>query len=178
MTTEDWYEPSVANLNAYDQFLVAGRAHIPTPYGDEVRGRLTNANALALGAKFTIAGGSSVAITPRIAVGGDPYGSAPSYYCVCWSEYVGGNWDVHARLVTNLGTLFGAGPLILANTGMDEVEVAVSRSNGGTRWNVAWERTFDLRGAQIEWNGAITTPSFSISSSSSDSRQPRASGQG
>lgn len=82
---------------------------------------------------------------------------------------MGGNWDVRARLVTNLGTLFGAGPIVLANTPQDEVQVSVSRSNGGARWNIAWQRNIDLRGAQVEWNGAITTPSFAITSSGTDS---------
>lgn len=78
MTTEDWYEPSVANLNAYDQFLVAGRAQLSAPSSSEVRGRLTSASSFSLGAKLTIASASFGSISITTGVGGDPFVSAPS----------------------------------------------------------------------------------------------------
>lgn len=166
MTTENWYEPSVANLNAYDQFLVASSSIVGS--ANLVQGRLTNAGALSFGPKFTIAN-NGVTDYGMVSVGGDPYIFTPSYYCVSWVQRSGTNDDIHARLVTNLGTLTGTGPIIIDSTPATvETHISVSHSNAASNWNIAWQRQgVGIRGAQLLWNGAITTPSFAISNSAS-----------
>jgi len=157
---------SVANLNAYDQFLVA----MVEP--SRIVGRVTGASSLAYAAPFLIQTG----FARDLSVGGDPYGAAPAFYCVVWSEVIGSgpssHYDVRARLVTDTGALRGAGPLPLGATSATEYSSAVSKGNNGIQWNVVWNRgpgrccllePEDVYGAQIEWDGsAITTPAFPI----------------
>jgi len=162
-------EVSVANLNAYDQFLVAMRD--PT----RVVGRVTGASSLSYSTQFLIHSGA----TPRsLSVGGDPYGAAPAYYCVVWDRSTVGpteEVDVIARLVTNTGSLLGPGPLALATTTAAEFHPRVSKGNNGIQWNVVLNRgpaippggyvlyAEDVFGAQIAWDGtSITTPAFPI----------------
>jgi len=167
-------EVSVANLNAYDQFLVA------MTDTTRVVGRVTGASSIAYSTPFQIYSGAS---PTDVSVGGDPYGAAPAFYCVVWQRNTTNNsleTDVLARLVSNTGLLVGPGPLALATTSLSEFDPEVSKGNNGIRWNVVWARgaalppgggssmlsADSIYGAQIEWDGsAITTPAFQISGS-------------
>jgi len=168
MTTEDWNAPDVANLNAYDQFLVASSVQ-----SGGVRGRLIDAPSGALLTPFWIA--PTTTLASSLSCGGDPYATAPAYYCVAW--IVSGN--IQVRLVTNTGGLVGTTPLLLNPTpSTDLVSLDVSKGNGATRWNLVWQRGYtltgaDIHGAQVEWDGSvITTPSFAIAATPADEFLP------
>lgn len=89
--------------------------------------------------------------------------------------------DVHARLVTAGSVLVGSSLINVDNTGgtYDKFP-SVSNSDGvpsalTQEWNISWQREYnstdwDIRGAQIHWQGTLTTPSFSLDFASNDDR--------
>jgi len=110
-------------------------------------------------------------------VGGDPALAGPTYFLVAWARrYSHLDSDIHARLVEWNGTPSASGTIFLENSGAFDDRPSVSRTNGlppyaTQEWNVVWQRytasgTGDIPGAQIHWDGSITTPPFTIDASS------------
>ncbi len=113
----------------------------------------------------------------------------PTYYCVVWTrDFAATDRDVHSRLVQTSGLLLGAATILIDNSGGTyDIHPSVSKSNGpgpfsNQDWNVVWEREAggaggegDIEGAQIHWDGTITTPSFVISTGLSNDEAPSAS---
>jgi hypothetical protein len=163
----DWYYPSVANLNAYDQFLVVGRV-VNSGLGD-VLGRETGAAAVSYGSIITIASGA-LSTDRGVTVGGDPYASGVAYYCVAYERQVNASdTSIVARLVTNTGTLLGSSEIAVdTSIGTLDRFPSISKGNGTTNWNLAWQRgsglSSSIRAAQISWNGTVTTPSTAVRS--------------
>jgi len=184
-STTDWRGPSVGNLNAYDQFLVAGSVGNVVGFSSRiVRGRTTPATGPTYGTVFNISTTvDSTGHKTNVSVGGDPFSGFPAYYCVAFErEWSPTDHDILARLVTNTGTLVGASVLPIANTSpQHDMLPSVSKGNSGIRWNIAWQRDItstngDIHAAQVEWDGsAITTPNFVVSAGSSDDTRPSAS---
>jgi hypothetical protein len=176
-TTDSWSDPKCANNRATGQFLV-----VASRYGAqyEIWGRTREAESTTQSAQFQVSSGLGNKWLPT--VGGDPFSGTPSYYCVAWTrEYTAGvDYDIHARLVDPSGTV--AGTLIsIDNSGSTyDTYPSISRSNAGSIWNVAWERQYntsdwDIRGAQVNRDGTITTPSFSVDFSPANDLRPDAS---
>lgn len=171
-TTNDWRQPKCANNRIDGQFLVAATNFTASP--SQVWGRQREADTTSQSAQFQISVGSSGPCRSPD-VGGDPSSSSPSHYCVVWEREFspGVDHDVHARIVTTSATLLGNGPILIDNSGssLDSVPT-ISKSCGiepssTQNWTVAWNRRFsstdwDIRGAQVRWDGALTTASFSI----------------
>ncbi len=183
-TSQNWVRPRVANNGLEDRYLIVATVGDPLGGARVIMGRGTLANLPALGAAFQISG-AEVGDKLDADVGGDPESAAPSYFCVVWSRVRNaGDHDVHARLVnSDAATLAGAGTIFLENSvGTLDRHPAISNSDGRApfatqEWNVVWQRQFapgdeDVYGAQIHWNGVITTPSFPIDTSASDDTHP------
>jgi hypothetical protein len=75
---------------------------------------------------------------------------------------------------------------LVDNTGGTfDTHPSISKSDGASpfttqEWNIVWQRTFsptdeDIRGAQIHWDGSVTTPSFSVDCSELNDELPTAS---
>lgn len=104
-------------------------------------------------------------------VGGDPVLTGPTYFMVVWTRNFSANdWDVHGRLVGYDGTPQGTSPIFIAGTTAFDWYPRISKTDGRApystqEWNVVWMRgngVSDVWGAQIHWDGAITTPAFPI----------------
>lgn len=104
-------------------------------------------------------------------VGGDPVLTGPTYFMVVWTRNFSANdWDVHGRLIGYDGTPQGTSPIFIASTTTFDWYPRISKTDGRApystqEWNVVWMRgngVSDVWGAQIHWDGNITTPAFPI----------------
>ncbi len=180
-TGASWTGAKVANHRYDSQFLVV--ASRTSGSSVEIWGRTREAESNTQSAQVQISSGFGQKVAPD--VGGDPYNAPNSWYCVVWERVynVGVDHDVHAQLVATNATLNGS-LVSIDNTGstFDRLP-SVSKSNGiagDALWNVAWERLFtstdwDIRGAQLRYNGAIVSPSFSVDFSGANDLRPDAS---
>jgi hypothetical protein len=168
----DWFAVSCGNLNAAHQFLVA--CSVNATAGRSVRGRTVEATISSIGPEFAISGTESGnKLNPD--VGGDPYASFPSYYCVAYErDYSGSDHDVLVRLVASDSSLVGTGPVFLSNSGgtLDE-QPSVSKSDGGSNWTIAWHRfnnnnSADIWAGRISYNGTVVDNPFQLTSGSFD----------
>jgi hypothetical protein len=181
-TGDYWSSPRCANNRLASQFLVvAERSGTPT----EIWGRTREAEDTTQGAQFAVSvtSGGGDKVNPD--VGGDPELVGPTYYCVVWERtfVVGIDHDVHGRLVRTDSSLVGTSVLLIDNTGNTyDKYPTISKHNGlepfdTQAWNIVWNRRhtaadWDIRGAQVRWDGTILTPSFPVDESSDDHGQP------
>jgi hypothetical protein len=179
-TAESWTKPRVANLNAYDRFLVVAEVKgSPTV----IRGRTREAAMpVVLGAQFTISVSEAGDKTDPD-VGGDPGTNAPTYWTVVYTRnYSATDTDVHARQVESTGTLHGSTILLENTSNSVHYGPQISNCNGvmgwGTQaWMVVWTYAssasdHDILGATIEWDGTIHKAPFGISTSLADDHSP------
>jgi hypothetical protein len=135
----------------------------------DVLGRETGAAAVSYGSIITIASGA-LSTDRGVTVGGDPYASGVAYYCVAYERQVNASdTSIVARLVTNTGTLLGSSEIAVdTSIGTLDRFPSISKGNGTTNWNLAWQRgsglSSSIRAAQISWNGTVTTPSTAVRS--------------
>ncbi|MCP3920801.1 MAG: hypothetical protein GY711_35185 [bacterium] len=183
-TTSDWTNPNIANNRIASQFLVvAERGAYPDT---DIYGRTREANSSTMGGQFQISTGSGDKRNPD--VGGDPHTAGPTYYCVAWERVwnIADDHDIHARLVRSSSTLLGTGAILIDNSvNSYDKYPGVSPSDGvpsaaTQEWNIVWQRQYnstdwDIRGAQVHWNGSVTESSFSVDFSSSNDWFPEAS---
>ncbi len=177
---EVWYLPHVANLNAYDQFLVvATTGDLASSVNRRIKGKLTGAVAISYGATLDISG-AETDNNLYATVGGDSYTPGPAYFCVGWQRNVSGAQQVVYRLVTTAGAFVTPTATVLQGTAGVK-DVSVSRSNVGDRWNIVWDLCplsafqCDIRAAQVLWSGGIVTPPFTASNASQVNYAPSAS---
>lgn len=181
MTANFWARPRCANNGASNRFLVVAHMLNAATGRIEVWGRTRDSFTALLSPQFKIAGGASFdLLNPD--VGGDPFPSGPSYFLVAYERIwaFGQDHDLHGKLVTDAGALVpGTVNIDLSISTYDSL-VSVSRSNGASNWNLAWQRASpaggnDIFGARVAWNGALASPSFPIAVTGVDHKRPSAS---
>lgn len=174
-TSAHWVQPRVAHHGATDRFLIA--AQVGQPGARAVWGHVRTI--------YNNPGLAPAQLTPtdsfdkfNVDVGGDPYPTPPSYFCVVYQRlWSVSDTDIHAQLVDANGTPSGGALLVDNSFGTLDSAPTISKSNGAADWNFAWQRDASgqpsrVRGARVLWNGAISTPSFPISSGSQPERRP------
>jgi len=176
-----WARPRVANNNLNDCFLVVAEKGLPW-FATDVVGKICTASSPPMV-------GNEIWISPNDAydhsepdVGGDPVLLPPTHFCVVWQRQQDEfDWDILYQLVTTQGQVLLAPNLFLANDAGIETHPSISKSNGTEatpqHWTVVWEKlgastSYDIRGAQVNWNGAITAPEFAIDTSNATDRRP------
>jgi len=118
-------------------------------------------------------------------VGGDPALAGPTYFLAAWTRNASStDWDIHARLINYDGTVVGS-TIFLENSLAFDWRPSVSKTNGRApyatqNWNIVWMRNttssnVDILGAQVRWDGVLTTPAFAIDSSTWNDTYPSAS---
>jgi hypothetical protein len=168
-TSNSWRRPRCANNNAGHQFLVVAEVTNLVPHA--VQGRLAQPNGtiLTLGAQFDI-GGSAAGdkLTPD--VGGDPFPTTPSFFCVTFQHTLSSSdSEVGYRLVTSAGAPVGAGPTYFPDGLFEpDLQPSVSRSDDGAHWLISWVHssftTFgDIKAAVVNWDGTLLSGPFGIS---------------
>jgi hypothetical protein len=185
-TTDSWHEPKVANNNLADNFLVVGNVWDVGSGNPLTKGRIRDAGSVAMGAQTVISGpepGDKIAAD----VGGDPATVGPTYYLVVYQRnFQFNDTDIHARLVGTDGVPIGNTILIDDSSFTLDGAPRISKSDGNApyatqEWNVVWQRTDyttnlnDVYGAQVHWDGNITSPSFLIDGDVADDTNPVAS---
>jgi len=142
-----------ANNNASNQFLLSW---MPLDTGTVVAQTISAANGGLSGLVTVDTNGSSR--EDFLCVGGDPYPAGPSYFVVGWSDSATNT--VRYRLL-NGTTLVGSENVIPRATVPvigETTELAISRSNGGSYWNVVWEEGGRIRATRISWSGGALAP--------------------
>lgn len=163
-TTSTWQRPRIANLNAYDKFMVVAQVKdTGTPW--RIEGRIMdNAGVTSTGA-FVVHSSLGGDLHPDI--GGDPDG-APTFFTVVW-EHTFQSWDhdILARQVEPNGVLRGAGPIVVDVDSANQTWPAISKSCGvapasSQRFGIVYQQTFsptdeDIYGAMLTWDGNPVT---------------------
>jgi hypothetical protein len=164
-TWADWRQPSVANMNGSDQFLVAASVG-PAP--EVIKCRTRSAGSLTMGNQLTISfnipygtacGGAWLTRHLSPVVGGDTWPGGNGRYCVAWicnsavgEIYIGACPTVLFCTVTSTGVASPPGVLYDFHwTGSGALlgdaswaSLAISKSNGDSfsgasqDWNVVW----------------------------------------
>lgn len=166
-----WKRPRTANLAVARQFLVV--AEVTNGTSKLVRGRTVEHVAptiLSLGPQFTISDGSAGnKLLPD--VGGDPFQSLPSFYCVAYQQdFSTSDKRIAVRLVRPDSTLVGSAPTYLSPAAVVDLEPSVSNSNQADEWLISWTRddqfSFgDIWAAYVNWDGAVSAAAFPVNTS-------------
>jgi len=180
-SAEDWRRPSVANLNAANRFLVA--ASVGSYPGYTLPGlqfRMVVARG-CIAATPSVWFPSVLVSTPDlgfanrydVSVGGDEAASGSNYFLIAWEEAGSSTTTIRARRVNeNFAPMAN---FVTLSTGTGNAQPSVSKWNGHSRWNIAWERGANIYGAQVAWNtGNVVTSEFAIANSALDEYAPAA----
>jgi hypothetical protein len=178
-TSDYWSAPSVANNLIADQYLVVGTVSPSGGGGSIIRGVTVSAGGFGMSSQFTISGSESGSKFGGV-VGGDPNPFGPTYYCVVWMRvFSSSDEDIVYQLVDSSRNLVLSGSQFIDNSGSTiDYAPSVSKCDGQDpfatqEWNVVWTRQYsttdhDIYGAQVHWDGSITTPSFPLDVSTLD----------
>jgi hypothetical protein len=169
-STDDWLNAKCANLASANQFLVVAWVLNPSTGDIDIRGRTIQANIFSISPAFVIDNSQSGhKLYP--AVGGDPFPSAPAYYCVTYQRsYSSTDQDILVRLVGPDRSL-SAVNYFSNSAGTYDTFPSISKSDDGDTWTIVWERqqgvaTYaDVWGGRIRWDGAVVANPFQITSS-------------
>jgi hypothetical protein len=184
-TAETWSEPRIANNTAAATFLIVART-VPAGGGAHSISARSRAAGGALGSQVIVSG-PELGDKREPDVGGDPVFFGPSFCLLVYRRYLSAtDSDIHARLLTATGAPASA-TILIDNSGASiDYNPIVSRSNGlephATRnWNIVWSRLIpngnenDVHAAQVRWDGALTSGSTAIDTSSWNDRYVHAS---
>ena len=182
MTSDKWFDSSVANSNEANNCLVVGTRVVNDTY--EVWGRLRDLPGTTQGPQFKIS--LPTAVDCHLpSVGGDPNTDTFNRYFVAYTRGgLSGDTLIMGQSLQSSGAFVGGSQIIDADPGTRNSYVHVSKScgTGATserRWNVVWRRAHEdggnIRGAQMNSFGFLATPAFSVDSTSDDTRMPQVS---
>lgn len=168
-SSNSWAKPRVAANTAHDQVLVVAEFVSSVPRG--VWGRTVDlaGGVLVLGTPVNIAGNAAGDKT-NPDVGGDPFASAPSYYCVTWAHALGGGASEIGFAAVNDPGVVVAGPTYFTHVGTaTDAAPSVSKMNGTSNWLIAWQHsdtgsvTFtDIYGGRVNWSGSLLNDAFPV----------------
>jgi len=174
-----WSRPRVANLNAYNRFLVVAEKFVAAnPAGQQytIWGRTVDAQSVALGAPFEVSGSQS-GDKRDPDVGGDPNLATPTYWTVVYTrELSSTDHDIHGRQVDAAGAP-RPNTLLLENSSATIFRNAeISHGNGdigasAQRWAVVFNYRFsatdnDVYGLTLSWDGIVEQTTTAIDTSS------------
>ncbi len=166
-SADDWRNPSIANLNGEDAYLIVAARSSGTGYSDIV-GRTLGAGPFLLGPVVVIGdtGSSTRWSNARPDVGGNSTSAPGGSFLVTWERIFSPTQTLpRMRTVQADGTL---GTLMTFDNGVDlsRTEVVVSESTGNPStvnvWNVAYRSVSiltgseQIRGVTVNAAGAIT----------------------
>ncbi|MCY2959410.1 MAG: hypothetical protein NTY35_04530 [Planctomycetota bacterium] len=183
-TTNLWQLPSIAYNALHDTFLTVAQVRTTTSAPKEIWCRARYAGT---GTQFgqTLVQNAALGSCFYADVGGDPALSGPTYFFAAWTRaFSASDWDVHARLIGWDGVPV-ASTIFLENSGAFDWYPSVSKTDGRPpfatqNWNIAWMRNvtssnLDILGAQVRWDGAVTTAAFTIEAGAQSDTNPAAS---
>lgn len=163
-TGSRWQNGRIANLGAYDRFLVVAEVRLGTnPV--KVSGRTLDMVGTVAGTQFDIATSTVDELHPD--VGGDSEG-APTYWTVVWEHaFSATDHDIYARQVQSDTVLRGTGPTFIQTNTTNQTWPSISKSDGAApyadqRFTIIYQQTFnasdeDIYGSMLTWDGQFVT---------------------
>ena len=182
-STSTWVAPRIAYNALHNTYLTVCSVRAPSSTVGEIWCRARTEGTTTQLAK-TLIQSSILGSCFYPDVGGDPALTGPTYFMVVWTRnFASSDWDVHGRLINFDGTPVGTSPIFIASTTAFDWFPRISKTDGHPpfttqEWNVVWMRngtTTDIWGAQLHWDGNITTPAFAIDTSTFPDTYPSAS---
>jgi hypothetical protein len=182
ITTNDVTLPRVANLNAFNRYLIVYQLDPPTG-ATRIFGRVISAGGAVLSGQFPVSDASVAGNCYNPDIGGDPSDQATgNQWLVVWErEASATDSDIHGRLVRHDTATPGTTIFIenTANTIFTRPSVSKSNGNGlvaSPCWMVAYDFRFsatdyDIHAAALS-QSSLVTPSTPISSSSANEWVP------
>jgi len=168
-----WQTPAVANNLVAAKWLVVAAVGLPTSGARIISSRTVANVGFVFGAQTTVSSTVDSGDKFHPDVGGDQFGSAPSWFMVVWERDFGTtDHDIHGATVDNMGAI--SGTIYIDNSGGTfDALPSISKSDQTSNWAVAWQRTFsatdhDIYGAIIGFSGAINSPTFNIDFTGND----------
>lgn len=186
---DHWSVPRVANLNAYNRFLVVAEKYVAAnPVGQRwtVWGRTVEAvSPFTVGSAFEVSGAQS-GDKRNPDVGGDPNLALPTYWTVAYTrELSATDHDIHARQVQDNATMRPGTILVENSSNTIYRDVQISQSNGDLsstdqRWLLVYSYKYgatdwDVYGASLSWDGIIKQVSTGIETASINHVAPQVS---
>lgn len=165
---EKWSKPRIAYLRVDTRCMVV--CEVGLNGSRIVRGRTIRPNGTIweYGSPLTISSAQSgEKLAPT--VGGDPYSSQPSYFCIAFQRELlqqTPEFEIQYALVNSVSQL-SYGPVAIPSAGsVRDIQPSLSRSNGTHRWTLAFQRvdavTFgDIYACYIDANGVLS-PTFGV----------------
>jgi hypothetical protein len=165
-TTVYWGNPDIANNRAAGQFLVVAEFGSSASGQTMIWGRQFDAVSLTMGPQFPISPNDRPGQKFSPHVGGDPFPTGPSFYCVVWQRYDSPSFfsDVNGILVQTVPAALTTTSLALGgNLAGDALHPNVSRGDGQAgNWIVVFEHAgpafWEVWGTQVDFAGSITIP--------------------
>lgn len=159
-TTQDWNKPSIADMNSSNRLLVGASVNNIAPFN--IPGlqfampvvRYCNASNLSVWSSTQFVVQTEIGLNNRydLSIGGCELASGTNYFCVTWQEFASGNVNIWARLVDLNGAPAGVPVQVSSSAG--NLTPRVSKGNGGSAWNIVWERNGDVYGRKLHANSA------------------------
>jgi hypothetical protein len=183
LSMDNWVRPRAGHVTASDRVLVV--AEVGAVGSRSVWGRslpVSDPYNAPLAPAFQISDPSAAGEKFHPEVGGDPYPSAPSYFCVVYERaFTPSDHDILVQMVDANGALHGTTNFLENSFSTLDEAPAISKTDDTTTWNIAWQRlvtptTHDILGARVAWNGAVVSPTFTMASTAEDEKQPAVSG--
>ena len=127
-STDSWSECRIANLNAYDRFLVVANRRLSIGFLTQIASRTYSPTGSTLGAQTQLSVGSVYDYSPD--VGGDPSLQTPTFFTVVFERYLSNSdSDVFYVQVQQDGTPRAAPSQIYGWLGVESAP-HISKSNG------------------------------------------------
>ncbi|MFO1011163.1 MAG: hypothetical protein U1F29_13955 [Planctomycetota bacterium] len=168
LSTNSWLSPHCADNRAARQFLIVGDVNVGSTY--RVDGRWLPAPGSSAPSLLRTVGVPTINSAAGSRVGGDPRASGPTPYCLTYSDLLAGaQFVVRVGILDTNGNFASGSPYTLGSQpGAQHLLSAISRSNDGVEWTLAWERhasgasSSQIWTARVGTNGAITDPAHVI----------------
>jgi hypothetical protein len=178
----NWARPRVAHLTVGDLALVVAEVG---PQGSRsvwgVTIGMAQPGSPNVGGQFQISDPNVPVEKSHPEVGGDPYPTPASFFCVVYELYRNAaRTDIQVAMVDWTGAMYSSFTLDGTQNVLNTAP-SISKSDDATTWNIAWQREtgpghHEIYFARVDWDGQINEAPFWVTSSSSDKRRPTVSG--
>lgn len=177
LTGVTWRNPKVANNNIANTFMVVAEHGLDGQRG--IWGSTIDPATGDTGPQF-IVDAYDLREKTNPDIGGDSLMTPPTHFLVVWQHaFSSEDHDIYARLMNADGTPVDD-TFVLDGAVTSQSHPAISKSNRGSQWVVAWQTkvtntNHDIWAARVNWNGTVTIPAMPMNESTDAHSKPQVS---